>query len=500
MPERGQQEKLNQQIDAILARRSSTPPHEASANTEPLARIAEELCGLPREDFKAILKADLIRGGKMSGEAAKMTAAQQTAVPYLCFKNAARALQFYQEIFGAEETMRLTDPGKRIGHAEMLIGNARIMLSDEFPEYGAISPETLGGSTVKINLMVPDVDTTVNRAVDAGAKIVRPVQDQFYGERSGQIADPFGYTWIIATHKEDVTPAEMQKRWNDVLEQPRETIDKKAASETTPKQPSSEKHQDDASAVNYIRAGFRTVSPYILVNGAAKFIDFLVEAFGATERGRVPVAGGKLMHAEVQVGDSTIEMSDGSEQYGPSPVTIHLTVPDAEEAYRRAVNAGAVSLYEPAMQFYGEFEGGVRDPFGNEWYITPQAKKHQHPTVQPYLHLRDAEKMISFLEAAFGAKAEGVHKIGVGIIAHATVFIGNGQIEIDEAFRANRQMPCHLHLYVPDTDAVYAKALKAGATVIEPPSDKPYGDRSAGVKDAWGNSWFIATHMKDVSF
>lgn len=500
MPERGQHEKLNQQIDAILARRSSTSRRKASAETEPLARVAQDLSGLPREEFKAILKAGLLRVGKMSGEAAKMAQAQQTAVPYLCFKNAAHALQFYREIFGAEETMRLTGPGEKIGHAEMRIGNARIMLSDEFPEYGAISPETLGGSTVKINLSVPDVDATVRRALDAGAKIVRPVQDQFYGERSGQIADPFGYTWIIATHKEDLTPAEMQRRWKEVLVQPGETIEAKMTSEATTRQPGSEERQETNKDISYIRAGFRTVSPYILVNGASKFIDFLVEAFGATERGRVPAPGGKLMHAEVQLGDSTIEMSDGNEQFEPSPVTIHLTVPDAEEAYRRAVQAGATSLYEPSMQFYGEYEAGVRDPFGNEWYITPQAKKHQHPTVQPYLHLRNAEKMIPFLERAFGAKVEGVHKWPGGAIAHATVFIGNGQIEIDEAFRANHQTPCHLHLYVPDTDAVYARALKAGATVIEPPSDKPYGDRSAGVKDAWGNSWFIATHMRDVDF
>ncbi len=255
-----------------------------------------------------------------------------------------------------------------------------------------------------------------------------------------------------------------------------------------------------AKPVPYIRAGFLTITPYILVGGAAKFIDFLVEAFGAVEKGRVPMPDGKIMHAEVKLGDSTIELSDGNEQYAPSPVTIHLTVPDAEAAYRRALKAGAISLYEPGMQFWGENESGVRDPFGNELYITPPAKKYPHPTVQPYLHLHGAAKMIPFLEQAFGAKAEGVHEWPGGAIAHATVLIGDGQIEIDEAFRANRQSPCHLHLYVPDTDAVYAQALRAGATSIEAPNDKPYGDRSAGVRDAWGNSWFIATHIKDVAF
>ncbi|MHB8754167.1 MAG: VOC family protein [Candidatus Acidiferrales bacterium] len=254
-----------------------------------------------------------------------------------------------------------------------------------------------------------------------------------------------------------------------------------------------------AKSVNYIREGFLTVTPYVVVNGATKFIDFLTEAFGAVEKGRVPVPGGKIMHAEMKIGDSMIELSDGNDQYGPLPVTIHLTVPDAEAAYRGALKAGAISLYEPADQFWGEHEGGVRDPFGNEWYIASPAAGYTQPTVQTYLHLHGAEKMIPFLEAAFGAKAEGVHKWPGGAIAHATIRIGDNTLEIDEAFRANRQSPCHLHLYVRDTDAVYKQALGAGATSIEAPNDKPYGDRAAGVRDAWGNSWFIATHIRDVA-
>ncbi|HVB07549.1 MAG TPA: VOC family protein [Candidatus Acidoferrales bacterium] len=252
-----------------------------------------------------------------------------------------------------------------------------------------------------------------------------------------------------------------------------------------------------AKSVNYIREGFHTITPYILVSDAAKFMDFVKAAFGVEEKLRFPAPNGKIMHAEMKIGDSMIELSDGNEQYGASPVTIHLTVPDAEAAYRSALRAGAISLYEPADQFWGEYEGGVRDPFGNEWYIASPAAGYTQPTVQPYLHLHGAEKMIPFLEAAFGAKAEGVHKWPGGAIAHATILIGNGQIEIDEAFRANRQSPCHLHLYVRDTDAVYAQALRAGATSTEAPNDKPYGDRAAGVRDAWGNSWFIATHIKD---
>lgn len=502
MPERGLHEKLNQAIDAMLSSRGSARAAKTERQIARLMRPTAELRGLPRESFKATLKTDLIRSAAMaSGAAVKpgIETREQMGIPSLCFRDVAKAVEFYKEVFRAEESFRLLEQEK-IGVAEIRIGNTRLLLSREAPEYGAAggtSPETLGGSTVRMKLMVADADATAGRMLAAGGRIVRPVQDQFYGDRAGQIADPFGYTWIVSTHKEDVPVQEMQQRLDRLTRQTSENLEEKVTSKPAVSTPGS---GESKRAVPYIRAGFRTVSPYILVNGAAKFIEFLVEAFGATERGRVPVPGGKIMHAEVQLGDSVIEMSDGNEQFGPSPVTIHLTVPDAEEAYRRAVQAGATSLYEPSMQFYGEYEGGVRDPFGNEWYITPQAKKHQHPTVQPYLHLHNAEKMIPFVEAAFGGRAEGVHKWPGGAIAHATVFIGDGQIEIDEAFRANRQTPYHLHLYVPDTDAVYAQALKAGATVIEPPSDKPYGDRSAGVKDAWGNSWFIATHMRDVSF
>lgn len=463
----------------------------------PLVPIVFGLRDLPTDNFKSTLKADLIRRATMSSKPVATPESRQTATPYLCFKNSAAAIEFYTKAFGAKEIYRLAEPNGRIGHAELQIGDSRIMISDEFPDFGALSAETMGGSPVRIQLMVPDVDVFVRQAVAAGATLARPVQDQFYGYRSGQIADPFGYKWSVSTFKETVSPEEMQRRYDEMMKQ----MSSSGAKENpTERAKPVARTKGSAKAVPYIREGFRTVTPYILVGGAAKFIDFMLEAFGAVEKGRVPMPSGKIMHAEVKLGDSMIELSDGNEQYEPSPVTIHLTVPDADAAYRHALRAGATSLYEPSNQFWGEHEGGVRDPFGNEWYITPRSPQYSQPAVQSYLHLHDAEKMIPFLEEAFGAKAEGVHKWPGGPIAHATILIGDGQIEIDEAFRANRQTQCHLHLYVPDTDAVYVQALRAGATTIEAPVDKPYGDRSAGVRDAWGNSWFIATHIKDVKF
>ena len=132
--------------------------------------------------------------------------------PYLIIKGAAEAIDYYKKVFGATEVVRMDGPDGRIGHAELKIGNSHIMLADEFPEMDHRGPLSLGSSPVSILLYVEDVDATVGRAVAAGAKILKPVQDQFYGDRSGFIQDPFGHLWGVSTHKEDVSPAEMEER------------------------------------------------------------------------------------------------------------------------------------------------------------------------------------------------------------------------------------------------------------------------------------------------
>jgi len=135
-----------------------------------------------------------------------------TATPYLIVRDAARAIEFYKKAFGAKELMRMADPSGKIGHAEIKIGDSPIMLADEVPGMGYRSPESLGGSPVSILLYVEDVDAVFNQAVAAGAKVQRPVADQFYGDRTGGVTDPFGHVWYVATHKEDVSPEEMRKR------------------------------------------------------------------------------------------------------------------------------------------------------------------------------------------------------------------------------------------------------------------------------------------------
>ena len=135
-----------------------------------------------------------------------------TVTPYLIVKDARRALEFYKKVFAANELMRF-EMGDRIGHAEIKIGDSIIMLADEFPEMGHRSPKSLGGSPVGLAIYVPDVDTLAKQIVAAGAKVQRPVKDQFYGDRSGTFEDPFGHVWTIATHKEDLSPEEVQRRF-----------------------------------------------------------------------------------------------------------------------------------------------------------------------------------------------------------------------------------------------------------------------------------------------
>lgn len=137
---------------------------------------------------------------------------------YLCVRNAAEAIEFYTKVFGAREKFRLTEPSGRIGHAELAIGGATLMLCEEFPEYGITAPQPGGGTPVTIHLHVDNADAVIAGAVDAGAKLERAPKDEFYGERSGCVRDPFGHRWNIGHHIEDVSTMEMQRRYTEMLQ------------------------------------------------------------------------------------------------------------------------------------------------------------------------------------------------------------------------------------------------------------------------------------------
>jgi PhnB protein len=142
-----------------------------------------------------------------------------SVTPYLIIKGADRAIDFYNKVFGASQRMRMDGPNGTVGHAEIEIDGSAIMLADEFPDMGFRSPQSLGGAGVSLHLYVKDVDACFNRAVAAGAKALRPVQDQFYGDRSGTLEDPFGHVWTISTHKEDLSPEEIHKRSEAFMKQ-----------------------------------------------------------------------------------------------------------------------------------------------------------------------------------------------------------------------------------------------------------------------------------------
>jgi PhnB protein len=141
-----------------------------------------------------------------------------TAIPYLIVHDAAAAIDFYRNAFGAAEFVRLATPDGKIMHAEIRIGEVQIMVADEFPEMGYRSPQTIGGSPISILLYVADVDSLWAAATQAGATIVQPLEDQFDGDRRGTLSDPFGHTWLVATHKEDVSPAELQQRFAAMMQ------------------------------------------------------------------------------------------------------------------------------------------------------------------------------------------------------------------------------------------------------------------------------------------
>jgi PhnB protein len=150
-------------------------------------------------------------------ETIKSAAGGGGLTPYVVVKGAAKAIQFYIEAFGAKEIYRLSEPNGKIGHAELQIGDGKLMLADEYPDWGALSPSSIGGSPVSMHLYVADVDTLVARTVNFGATVLRSAKDEFFGDRVATIVDPFGHRWQLATRKENIAPAEMQKRWNQMM-------------------------------------------------------------------------------------------------------------------------------------------------------------------------------------------------------------------------------------------------------------------------------------------
>jgi uncharacterized glyoxalase superfamily protein PhnB len=209
------------------------------------------------------------------------------------------------------------------------------------------------------------------------------------------------------------------------------------------------------------------------------------------------------MHAEARIGDSMIEIADATPQFQATRAALHLYVVDADSVYKSALEAGATSLYDPVDQDYGDREAGVKDLFGNHWYIATHRRGPKHipeglRSITPSLHPQGAAKLIDFLKQAFGAEEAARYQSPEGTIVHARLRIGDSILEMGEAHGQFQPTACLIHLYVPDADAVYKRAIQAGASSLFEPRDEPYGDRASCVMDSFGNMWSIATHIRDV--
>jgi PhnB protein len=473
-------DQLNRAVEMMLTRADGKPP-DVDATFEPLVRIAADLRDVPREDFKARLKAEFEGRKTMATVAEPVAGVHPIATPRLIFRDVAKAIEFYQKAFGAKEVFRFEIEGG-IGHAEIKIGDSPIRLSREWPEGGRFSAETLSHSTVELLIRVADVDSFAARAVAAGMTVSRPIKDQFYGSREGSFVDPFGYSWNILTVKEEMSTEEMYRRFN--------------AMHAPANKP----------AVNPVPRGFRTVTPYLVAEDGLGLLEFAEQAFGAEEDLRAMTPGGGV-HGEVRIGDSRLMIGGGTPghkfQSTLHPNALHVYVEDADAVCQKALAAGATLIDEPRDQEYGERSATVKDAAGNYWYIATHKGESYVPkglnNVNVYLHPLRAEPVISFLKRILDAQEIAKYASPDGVVHHAEIRVGDSVVEMGEAHGKYTPMPAMFYVYVPDCDALYRRALAAGAQSLHEPTDQPYGDRNSAVTDPFGNTWYFATHVKDVT-
>ncbi len=317
MPERDLIQQLDQAVEAMLTRSAAS---QAGPEVTELVRIAGWLRDLPHEDFRSGLRRELMAAIKdldQENKTMSTTAtsgdqtATQTLVAYLHVKSADGQIDFLKRVLGAEELGRYAAPDGRLMHAAVKIGDSMVEMG-----------EILEPKPTPLHVYIPDVDAAYQRAIEAGAVSLNAPTDHEYGERGASVRDAEGNHWYLAT----------------------------------------------ANGPRHIPEGLHSVNLALHAKGAPTLIDFMKRAFGVEEI-QHHEAGGVVVHAELKFGDSILDMSEAHGQYPPMPCAIHYYVPDVDQAYRAALDAGAVSISIPADQPYGERNAGVSDPHGNTWYL-----------------------------------------------------------------------------------------------------------------------------------
>ena len=324
MSERERFDELETALSAVFSGRDV--PKDVGEEPRDLALLAGYLLGLPREEFRAALKADLVRPGGAPPETAATEAAEtapeksHSVTPYIVVRDAEGLMKFVGEAFGATELLRSSGSAGGF-HGEVRIGDSKVMMGG-FP--GMSSPERLA----TLHLYVSDADATYRRALAAGATSLYAPMDQFYGDREGGVRDPFGNRWFIATRRKGA-----------------------------PQMPE----------------GRRSVTPFFIASNTADWMDFLKSALGAEELARVGPHGGDVRYAMMRIGDSVIEMGEAHGEHAAStPAMLYVIVDDVDASYTRAVAGGAHAVEAPKLQPYGARVGHVKDSRGNDWYlVTP---------------------------------------------------------------------------------------------------------------------------------
>lgn len=306
-------------------------------------------------------------GGKQSspttpagGEAAKLPNPPPgffSITPTLVVNDVDAAVDYYTKVFGATKRYSLSGPDGKTVHAEIQIGDSIVMIGPEMVEWGAKSAKTLGGSPGSLLYYVPDADATIKAATDAGATAGMPAQDMFWGDRWGSIVDPFGHNWDIATHKEDLTEEQIAERMKAMFGQ---------QASPTPGTP----------AKSHQREGYHSLTPALTATDTRALIEFLKQAFGAEELSVTPMPDGRIMHAEVKIGDSILMLADKfpemaqsktAQDLGGTPFALMVYVPDADATFQKATAAGAQARQQPEDAFWGDRYAEVHDPQGNHW-------------------------------------------------------------------------------------------------------------------------------------
>lgn len=294
-----------------------------------------------------------------------------TLTPMITVKGVDAAVDFYVRAFAAEKLFAMPGPdGKTTMHAEIKLGDSIVMVEEEMAE-GPRAASTLGGSPATLMLYVANADEVFTAAQSAGAKVELPIADQFWGDRYGQLVDPFGHRWAVATHTEDLTPDQMKQRSELLAPPAKAKKGRKPAKHAEP----AWKTIAGTPTKTPVPPGYHTVTPAFVAADAAALIDFYEVAFAATERDRMPDGSGKLMHAEVQIGDSIVMLSDENPEQGSksaltlggSPVSLMMYDADVDAAFARATTAGAKAVVPLADMFWGDRYGAVLDASGFLW-------------------------------------------------------------------------------------------------------------------------------------